>query len=96
MSVLPMFLPVPILQLGMVRHTWSSHLAQGCYTVIQLAALRFEPMTCIFRVPHAIHLATMSQTSDHHHCNWHAPKPTDKDFQVIWSSSSWLKKTLNF
>ena len=30
-SVLPM-LPVPILHLGMVRHTWSSHLAQGCYS----------------------------------------------------------------
>ena len=25
-------LPVPILHLGMVRHAWSSHLAQGCYS----------------------------------------------------------------
>ena len=25
-------LPVPILHLGMVRHVWSSHLAQGCHS----------------------------------------------------------------
>ena len=50
---------VPILHLGEVRHTWSSHLAKGSYIVSQLAALRFEPLTCIFRVPCTIHLATM-------------------------------------
>ena len=50
---------VPNLHLGEVRHTWSSHLAQGCYIVSQLAAVRFQPMTCVFRVPHTIHLATM-------------------------------------
>ena len=38
----------------------SSHLAQGCYTVNQLAALIFKPTPCIFRVPGAIHLATAS------------------------------------
>ena len=54
---------VPILHLGEVRHTWSSHLAQGCYIVSQLAALRFKPMTSIFRVLCVIHLATMSPHS---------------------------------
>ena len=33
------------------------------------------------------------QTSNHHHCYWHAKKPTCKDFQVILSSSSWSKTT---
>ena len=46
--------------LGEVRHAWSSYLAQGSYIVSQLAVLRFTPTTCIFRVPCAIHLATMS------------------------------------
>ena len=54
---------VQILNLGEVRHTWRSHLAQGCCTVSQLAVLRFEPATCIFRVLHAIHLATTSPQS---------------------------------
>ena len=31
-SVCPPMLPVQILHLGEVRHTWSSHLAQGCYS----------------------------------------------------------------
>ena len=26
---------VPILHLGEVRHTWSSHLAQGCYSIAE-------------------------------------------------------------
>ena len=51
---------VPILYLGEVRHTWSSHLAQGCYIVSQLAALRLKPTTCVFRVPCPIHSATTS------------------------------------
>ena len=51
---------VPILHLSEVRQAWSSHLAQGCYMVSQLAALRFEPMTSAFRVPRTIHSATMS------------------------------------
>ena len=36
---------VPILHLGEVRQAWSSHLAQGCYMVSQLAAPRYEPTT---------------------------------------------------
>ena len=63
-----MFLPVPILHLGMVRHAWSSHLAQRCYIVNQLAALRFKPTTCIFRVPHAIQLAATSPTQYTYMC----------------------------
>ena len=51
---------VPILHLGEVRQAWSSHPAQGCYMVSQLAAVRFKPMTSAFKVPHAIHLVTMS------------------------------------
>ena len=34
------------------------------------------------------------QTSNHHHCNLHAQKPTCRDFQVISNSSSWSKRTL--
>ena len=33
-------------------------------------------------------------TSNHHHCDLHAQKPTCRDFQVILSSSSWSKTTL--
>ena len=51
---------VPILHLGEVRHTWISHLAQGCYLVSQLPVLRFKPTTCRFRAPHTMHLATTS------------------------------------
>ena len=36
----------------------------------------------------------INQTSNHHHCNWHAQEPICKDFQVILSSSSWSKTTL--
>ena len=54
---------VPILHLGEVRQAQSSHLAEGCYMVSQLDALRFEPTTCTFKVPHAIHLATTSPLS---------------------------------
>ena len=58
MSVLPI-LPVPILHLGIVSHTWSSHLAQGCYMINNLAELRIEPLTCLLSVPCSINLATM-------------------------------------
>ena len=34
------------------------------------------------------------QTSNHHHCNWHAKKPLCRDFQVILNSSSWSKTAL--
>ena len=51
---------VPILHLGEARQACSSHLAQGCYKVSQLAALRFKPMTCTSRVPCTIHSATTS------------------------------------
>ena len=42
---------VPFLHLGEVRHTWSSHLAQGCYMVSQLAALRFKPCNLQIQSP---------------------------------------------
>ena len=34
------------------------------------------------------------QTSNHHHCNWHAQKSICMDFQVILSNSSWSETTL--
>ena len=37
------------------------------------------------------HTLLVRQTSDHNHCNCHAPKPGCMDFQVISSSSSWSK-----
>ena len=40
------------------------------------------------------HKVLVRQTSNHHHCYWHAQKPTYKDFQVISSSSSWSKTPL--
>ena len=40
------------------------------------------------------HKLLVRQTSNHHHCNWHAQKPICRDFQVISSSSSWSKTTL--
>ena len=51
---------VPILHLGEVRHSWSSHLAQGCCIVSQVAALISKHVACIFRVSHAIHFTTTS------------------------------------
>ena len=36
----------------------------------------------------------VTQTSNHHHCNWHAPKPISRNFQVILNSSSWSKTLL--
>ena len=70
---------VPILHLGEMRHTWSSHPAQGCYIVSQLAALRFKPMTCIFTVPHTIHSATTSP-----HIIWHAHAISSWILCYIW------------
>ena len=40
------------------------------------------------------HKLLVRQTSNHHHCNWHAQTPTCRDFQVILSNSSWSKTTL--
>ena len=34
------------------------------------------------------------QTSNHHHCNWHAQKHVYQEFQVILSSSSWSETTV--
>ena len=42
------------------RQVLSSHLAQGCYIVSKLAALRLKLMMCTLRVPCAIHSATTS------------------------------------
>ena len=39
------------------------------------------------------HKLLVRQTSNHHHCNWHAQKPMCRDLQVILSSSSWSKTT---
>ena len=36
----------------------------------------------------------VTQTSNCHHCNWHAQKPIYRNFQVILCSSSWSKTTL--
>ena len=38
------------------------------------------------------HKLLVRQTSNHHHCNWHAQTPTCRDIQVILSSSSWSKQ----
>ena len=63
-------LPVPILHLGIVRLAWSSHLTQGCYMINQLAAWRFKPPTCIFRIPYTIHLATTPPHKLNKHILW--------------------------
>ena len=46
--------PGGIYPLSRQRQAWSSHLAQGCYVVSQLATVRLESATCTFRVPRTI------------------------------------------
>ena len=83
---------VPFVNLGEVRQVWSSHLAQGCYMVSQLAALRFEPMTCAFRVPCTNHSATTSPYSIYY---------TLRDYpKHTWSlkicvGKKWIKRSRN-
>ena len=105
-------LPIPILHLGMVRHAWSTHLGQGCYMVNQLALLRLEPVTCIFRVTHAIHSAywlfiaclfwvswPCSLLSSHHlFCCWMCLVPLVLCYHVMWHIhlSAHLACCLNF
>ena len=38
------------------------------------------------------HKRLVRQTSNYHHCNWHAQKSICIDFQVILSNSSWSKQ----
>ena len=40
------------------------------------------------------HKPLVRQTSNDHHCNWHAQKPICRDFQIILHCSSWSKTTL--
>ena len=56
-----------------------------------LAKLRF-----LSEIHTLSHKLLVRQTSSHHHCNWHAQRPTCKDFQLILSSSSWPKTTVYF
>ena len=52
---------------------------------------KFPLLSELQTLPHNL---LIRQTSKHHHCNWHAQKPENRDFQVILSSSSWSKTTL--
>ena len=54
----------------------------------------FPKFPLLSKIQTLSHKLLVRQTSNHHHCNWHAPKPIYKDFQVILSSSSWSKTTL--
>ena len=82
-------LPVPILHHGMVRLGWSSNLAQGCYIVNQLAALRLKPTNCVFRVPCTIHSATIFSIG----YNWYL-FPTH--YVNIYTSSALLAMILGY
>ena len=74
-----LYTPQPFYQLGTtlgtsceVRNTWNSHLAQGCYKVNQLAALRFEPVTCNSE-SHVLSIwpPCLHHYLCHHYCCWH-------------------------
>ena len=54
----------------------------------------FAKFTLLSMIQTFSHKLLVRQTSNHHHCNWHAQKSTSMDFEVILSSSSWSKTPL--
>ena len=64
------------------RGVWAESLNEGYFCKIPITKQDTNFISQIF-----------SQTSNQHHCKWHAQKPTCRDFQVILSSSSWSKTT---
>ena len=56
----------------------------------------FEKFQLLSKIQTLSHKLLPRQTPNHHHCNWHAPKPLCKDFKVILSSSSCSKTTCVF
>ena len=54
----------------------------------------FAKFSLLSKIPTLSHKLLVRQTSNHHHCHWNAQKTRSRDFQVIFSSSSWSKTTL--
>ena len=54
----------------------------------------FPKFPLLSKIQTLSHQLLVRQTSNHHHCNWHAQKPTCRDFKVTLSSSSWSKTNL--
>ena len=54
----------------------------------------FAKFPLLSKIQTLSHKLLVKQTSNHHHCNWHAQKPICRDVQMISSSSFWLKATL--
>ena len=50
--------------------------------------VNFAKFPTLSKIQTLSHKLLVRQTSNHHHCNWHAEKPISRDFQVISSSSS--------
>ena len=48
----------------------------------------FAKFTLLSKIQTISHKLLVRQTSNHHHCDWHAQKPIYRNFQVILSSSS--------
>ena len=52
----------------------------------------FAKLPLLSKIQTLYHKLLVRQTSNHHPYDWHAQKPICKDFQVIFSCSSWSKQ----
>ena len=48
----------------------------------------FAKFLLLSKIQTLSHKPLVRQTSNNHHCNWHAQKPSCRDFQVMLSSPS--------
>ena len=54
----------------------------------------FAKFPLLSKIQTLSHKPFIRQTSNDHHCNQHAQKPSGSDFEVILHSSSWSKTPL--